>query len=251
MRKILNIVAGIVLTGLAFATCLAQDDEPLGYTYATYYVCDVATQGDMDDIVEANEKPVFDKWVEDGKLIGWGYLAHNTGGRWRRLQYHVSPTLADALKTQAAIFTEIYEDNDEAGQARSQACQAHDDYIWAFEQGSGPGTERGDSSLSVYFVCDIPREDRADEIVSDVIAPRLRVLQEEGKIASWGWSSHVIGGRYRRLQTMTGADHASVLNARGELLQYMNEDHSALADEFSDICGSHSDYLWDIVHEPA
>lgn len=230
---------------------MAQDDEPLGYTYATYYVCDVATQDDMDAIVEANEKPVFDKWVKDEKLLGWGYLAHNTGGRWRRLEYHTSPTLAGALNGQAAIFTEIYKDNEKAGEARSKACQAHDDYIWAFEQGSGPGTDRGDASLSVYYVCDIPREDRADEIVAEVIAPKLRVLQEEGKIMSWGWSSHVVGGEYRRLHTMTGADHASVLEARGELLQYMNDDHKDMADEFSGICGSHSDYLWDIVHEAA
>jgi len=33
------------------------------------------------------------------------------------------------------------------------------------------------------------------------------------------------------------------------LFQYMNENHSELTEEFTDICGSHTDYLWDIVHE--
>lgn len=74
-------------------------------------------------------------------------------------------------------------------------------------------------------------------------------MQEDGLIASWGGSSHVLGGRYRRLQTITSADYVSVVQANGALAQYTNESHSDLGEEFSDICGSHSDYLWDIIHE--
>ena len=250
MKKIYKPIATALLFGLVSVACIAQDDDaPAGFTYSTYYVCDVATQGAMDAVVEANEKAVFDKWVEEGKLIAWGYLSHYTGGRWRRAQYHVSPTMADALNNQSAIFTEIYSDNEDGGQARSDACAAHDDYIWAIDQGSGVGTDRGDVSLSVYYVCELTRQERADEIVAEAQAPKLNQMQEDGMIASWGWSSHRIGGRYRRLQTITGADYASVVQARGELLQHVNENHSDLGDEFSDICGSHSDYLWDIVHE--
>jgi len=241
-----------MLLGMATGSCLAQDDDgPAGFTYATYYVCDVATQGDMDTVVEATEKPVFDQWVEDGKLIAWGYLSHFTGGRWRRVQYHVSPTMADALNNQSAIFNEIYGNNrnPEAAQARSGASEGHNDYVWALGQGSPAGTDRGDVSLSVYYVCDINREERADEIMAATTASRLNEMQEEGKISSWGWSMHRIGGRFRRLQTITGADYASVIGARNELLQYMGENHSDLGEEFTDICGSHSDYLWNIVQE--
>jgi hypothetical protein len=250
VNKINKSIATALLFGLVSVACIAQDDDgPAGFSYVTYHYCDVATQGSMDAVIETNEKPVFDKWVADGKLIAWGYLSHNTGGRWRRAQYHVSPTMADALNNQAAIFAEIYADNDAGGQARSAACAAHDDYVWALNQGSGAGTDRGDVSLSVYYVCDINREDRADEIVAETSGPRLNQMQEDGMIASWGWQSHRIGGRYRRLQTITGADHVSVIQARAELFQYMNENHSELAEEFTDICGSHTDYLWDIVHE--
>ncbi len=250
MNNINKSIATAVLYGLVSVACIAQDDDgPAGYSYVTDHYCDVATQGAMDAAIETNEKAVFDKWVADGKLIAWGYLSHNTGGRWRRAQYHVSPTMADALNNQAAIFTEIYADNDAGGQARSAACAAHDDYIWALDQGSGLGTDRGDVSLSVYYVCEFTRQERADEIVAEAQAPKLNQMQEDGTIASWGWQSHRIGGRYRRLQTITGADTASVVQARNDLLQHMNENHSELGEEFGDICGSHSDYLWDIVHE--
>jgi hypothetical protein len=72
VRKTNKYLATIVMFGLASTACVAQDDDgPAGFTYATYYVCDVATQGDMDTVVEANEKAVFDKWVAVGKLLAW------------------------------------------------------------------------------------------------------------------------------------------------------------------------------------
>jgi len=238
------------LIALVPLTAIAQENEaPLGFSYVTYYVCDMAKQGNMDNIVETNEYPVFDKWVEEGKLMSWGYLSHFTGGRWRRAQYHVSPTMEDALKNQVDLVREVYADNRAGGQARSEACESHDDYLWALSQGSPPGTDRGDVSLSVYFVCSTADQSRADEIFAEAYAPKLEEMREEGKIGSWGWQSHVLGGEYRRLQTVTGEDFASVTAARMETIQHVNQNHAALGREFAQICDSHADYLWDIVHE--
>jgi len=249
MKTAMRNIALIILS-LVPLSAIAQDDEgPQGFSYVTYYVCDVATQGNMDNIVENNESAVFDKWVEEGKLMSWGYLSHFTGGRWRRAQYHVSSTMEEALQNQADIFREIYSDNREGGQARSEACGAHDDYLWSLNQGSPPGTDRGDVSLSVYFVCNVADQSRADEIFAETYAPKLNEMQEEGRIGSWGWQSHALGGKYRRLQTVTGEDHASVTAAQFDALQHVNQNYPGLAREFSQICDSHTDYLWDIVHE--
>ena len=250
MKTISKHMAVATLLGLTSVNCLAQgDDGPAGFTFAAYYVCDHATEGRMDAVVEANETAVLDRWVEEGKLLAWGYLSHYMGGRWRRAHYYVSATVEEALNNQSALYRAIYADNAEGLRARSEACAGHDDYIWALGQGSGPGTDRGNVSLSVYYVCKIRREDRADEIVAQAHAPKLNQMQKDGSISSWGWSSHRLGGAYRRLQTITGADHASVVAARAELLQHVNENHSEMGEEFVDICGSHTDYLWDIVHE--
>jgi hypothetical protein len=66
---------------------------------------------------------------------------------------------------------------------------------------------------------------------------------------SWGWSSHQVGGTIRRLQTMTGANHKDLLKARGELIELMYTDDNAAGKEFTTICGSHVDYMWDIQIE--
>jgi len=240
----------LALLSLIPLSAIAQDDQaPQGFSYVTYYICDMSKQGNMDKIVENNEYEVLDRWVEEGKLMSWGYLSHFTGGHWRRAQYHVSRTMEEAFNNQAEIFSEIYSDDRAGGQARAEACETHDDYLWTMDQGSPPGTDRGDVSLSVYFVCNVADQARADEIFAQTYAPKLTEMQEEGKIRSWGWQSHVMGGEYRRLQTVTGTDYAGVTAARFEALQHVNQNHSELGREFSQICDSHTDYLWNIVHE--
>ena len=245
MRIINKISIGALLCTLSFVAW-AQDDVPESYTYVTYYVCDVASQSDMDEIVEQYEKPVFDNWVEEGKLTGWGYYAHYTGGRWRRLQWHAAPTLNEVINNQAAIFQDVYSDNSEAGTRRADACEAHDDYVWSDVLYGGPPTEPGNVSLSVYYVCDQSRENEADDIVRNVYAPMYEKLVEDGKLLGWGWSAHTLGGEIRRLGTALGSSYSQVLDARAEVIEQTQGNSAAAA--FSEICTSHSDYLWDVVH---
>ena len=51
--------------------------------------------------------------------------------------------------------------------------------------------------------------------------------------------------------TMTAADHKTGLQARNEILAavFAAEEMEEIGAEFTEICGSHSDYMWDIVHE--
>lgn len=247
MNKKNKVFAGVML-GFFSTACMAQGEDPAqAYVYSTYHVCDLATQEQMDGVIEQYDKPVLDKAVEDGRMNAWGYYAHMTGGPWRRLQYHIAPTMEAVLENQQTVFAEIYQDNPAAGQARSAACARHDDYIWALLDGSGDGGD-GDPpavSLSVYYVCDYTREEQADEMVAETFAPVLNQLVEDDKLAGWSWLAHRVGGKYRRLHTMTGASHAAVLAARAEVLQATG---GQAGGGFGDICGSHTDYLWDIVH---
>ena len=242
---------GVIAVLMVFfpMACMAQgeDDGPLGFVYSTYHICNVATQDQLDEVVAEHDKPVMDKAVKDGRMTGWGYYSHMTGGQWRKLQYHTAATIQEVLHNQETIFAEIYEGNEEAGKMRGGACWGHDDYIWAVMNGNPPNTGGDDpkSSLSVYYECDFMREDNADQIVASAHAPVLNKLVADGKLDSWGWLAHRVGGKYRRLQTFTGESHEQVLAARGALLQATGGPQGL---GFGEICGSHTDYLWDIVH---
>ena len=240
----------ILILTLTATTALAQnDDEQTAFLYATYYICDQATQGNMDSLVEANEAPVLDEWVDEGRLLAWGYQAHFTGGKWRRAQYHVSASLEDSFRNQAELFPTVYADNREGGLARAEACAGHDDYVWASSLGSPPGVDRGDVSLSVYYVCSVADQQRADEIFAEIIAPTLDEYMDSGEVTAWGWLSHVLGGEFRRLQTMSGDDYATLAAARLDAVRRAGRDHPELAREFNEICPIHVDYLWHIRHE--
>ncbi len=227
----------------------AQDEEPTMYTYATYFYCSTATQEKADELVKKNTAPHYDAAVKDGTISSWGWMAHHTGGKWRRIQYYQSDSLPGLLKAQETVNARIDKAMNGQDDGFGAICSGHDDYIWQLEAG-GTAEKRGKAGLSTYHVCDLNREERADEIVKKVFAPVLDKAVADGKLTSWGWQSHVVGGKYRRLATMTAGDHISLLQAWGDVLNSVYGDgDNAEANEFSDICYSHSDYLWDILHE--
>ena len=58
-----------------------------------------------------------------------------------------------------------------------------------------------------------------------------------------------MGGEYRKLQTMTAPDHKSLMAARGDAIEALYDDDNEAGAEFSEICGPHVDYIWNIVNE--
>jgi hypothetical protein len=250
MKKFLLIPTLAILLAMPFMAIADNHEEKDDtFIYATYFYCKSAGEEKADELVKKNTAPVYDAAVADGTIMSWGWLSHHTGGKWRRIQYHVSDTVDGLFAAQETIGKRVEEAMDGKDDGFSEICYAHDDYIWKSESGSGVTNERGAVGLSVYHVCDLNREERADEIVANVFAPVYEKAIESGVLKSWGWSSHQVGGKYRRLGTMTAASHADLFKAWDYVLTtlYDAEDNSQ-AVEFSDICGSHSDYIWNLDH---
>jgi hypothetical protein len=241
------VIALIGLAGLAGTAQAQEAEDPTVFTYATYFYCDVTGQDKVDEIVKTQNAPVYDQMVKEGLISGWGWLAHHTGGKWRRLQYYQAPSVAALLDAQAEM-NKRFDAAADADMAFGKICNAHEDYIWEVESGSS-GTDRGAAGFSVYYTCDNSKEERADEIFAKDFGPVFDKYVAAGKLKSWGWSSHWVGGSFRRLQTMTAADHKTLLAARAELIEEMYAEDNAAGQEFNAICGSHSDYMWDIQLE--
>jgi hypothetical protein len=223
-------------------TATAADESKETYVYASYMRCSAGEQAD-----EAMErfKGAYDGAVKDGTIGGWAWMAHRTGGDWSRIVFHTAPSLkalyaaADELNKRTSG-----KDWDKANKQFNQACGSHEDYIWRSVVGN-VGTTRGDAGFSVYYVCDSSREAQADALMKRVFAPAYDKMVADGKITSWGWLEHIIGGKYRRLATFTATDNAALLEARAAIGQSMQDD--PLAQAFTGICGSHSDYIWNVV----
>jgi len=231
---------------------VAQDEPPEeNYIYATYFYCDNSREDQADELIKKNSAPFWDAAVEDGTINGWGWLAHHTGGKWRRLRYHTAGSVDEALAALEIVGQRIDEAMGDQEDDFNSICSSHDDYIWQSEAGNSVTDNRGKAGLSVYEICSFEGEGRAAELVKDVFAPIYDKAVADGKITSWGSSTHVVGGKYRRLSTMTGNSFAEVLKTRNEIIAqiYGEDGNNPAGAEYAKICGSHSDYLWEIMHE--
>lgn len=250
MKKLLLAFTGLALY-LSAPLLMAQEEEkPQRFTYATYFYCDAGEEGPADDYVKRNGE-LYDQMVEGGDILGWGWLGHHTGGQWRRIRWHQSDSLEGVIEATAAMAEAVeakYGEDDEGGKEFSAACPRHDDYVWQVENGT-TGVERGTVGFSVYHRCDLEREERADEIVAEHVAPILNKMVEDGELTSWGWQSHVIGGSFRKLQTMSAKDIPTLLKARTATIEAIYGEDDAAGEEFSSICGPHVDYIWNMIKE--
>ena len=251
MRKTITAAVMLCAASLPLGAIAQDEDADQNYIYATYMYCDTTRQAAADELFEKVQKPVLEDAKKKGTITGWGYLVHHTGGKWRRIRYHSAGSI-EALLTGLEKIGEAMDaaggDDDTFG----QICNSHDDYIWrsvAGSSGDRVSPTRGKVGLSAYHVCKMSQEDRADEIVEKVFAPIYNAHVGPGKLSSWGWSEHIVGGKYRRLSTMTADDWPTLLKMRGAIFEAIDEQDSALGDQFSEICGSHSDYMWEIPHE--
>jgi hypothetical protein len=230
------------------ATAPAQEQKPPeSYIYSTYFVCDVTGQDRSDEIVKQLDEPFWAAAVSDGTVTGWGWFAHHTGGKWRRVQYYRAPTIDALIAAQKKVGDQIDAKNKKMSTEFGTICNSHDDYIWRVVAGKGNDGPRGAAAFSVYYECDINREAEADALVKDVFAPLYDKMVTEGKLKSWGWNEHIVGAQYRRLATLTADDMSSLMQARAAIIDAM--DKNPLGRTFDAICGPHADYLWEIRSE--
>ncbi len=246
MRGNLCLISGVVCLWAAGAA-LGQE-QPTSYVLSTYYVCDQNREDWADTLTEHFLAPIYNRQVEEGRLAGWGYLGHHHGGSWRRVFFMAGADLGALLDTRDSIIGVLHRDQAAAGRELSGICPDHEDYIWQSLAGSvasaGQLRQRPPAAYSTYFYCDASRQDRADQIIREAFAPALDRLEKEGKIVSWGWMAHVLGGQYRRLMTYAGTDHKTLLAV---VDQYQDQLDPALRAEFRSICGPHNDYLWNTI----
>jgi hypothetical protein len=234
---------------LAFPVVAAAQGPPPLFSYATYFECDPAREARADALMRETFFPIFDRHVAAKRLTGYGWLAHNLGGHWRRSGFMVGSSRDAVLDAQSAILKEMQARSKEFAELTS-ICPRHEDYIWR-RLASSQRTEstprvRSPARVGVYYECNPARQSRVDTLVTQSFAPIWnRYIRPDG-VSSWSWNGHVVGGNYRRLLLLNGASHKVILASIDSILADIGTQRAAEGTEFSEICHSHQDYLWDI-----
>jgi hypothetical protein len=244
--RILMLAAAVLLAAPAFA---AEAEKP-ALVFGTYYRCNQATEERADDIFKDTLAPLLKQEVAAGRLTAFGWSKHWLGGEWRRLEYMIGTDMDAMVDARKSYIDKLNAGElKKAGDEFSALCPSHDDYIWSTAAGSQPATAVGRTrpavGMTTYFQCD-SREDEADAIVKTAFAPIMNQHVKDGKIASWIWLRHIMGGKYRRALVVDGADHKSMLKYWASLTQALDAQQPELSRSFGQICSSHSDYVWDL-----
>jgi len=247
MKSRLTLAAALAAL-LAPLPAIAQEEEPDPAVFGAYFHCNESTEARADTIIAESIGPILDRHMDSGAISAWGWYAHHTGGHWRRLLYMVSSDVPSVMLARDALIDDMIAEAGEATTELTQVCPSHDDYVWTVAAGSDPALEqgRGSVALSSYMVCDFTEEDRASRIVDEVFADVYNKHVEEGTITGWSWLEHNIGGQYRRISVIDAPDLSSLLAARGAIFDDLFEENPIALDRFSQICDSHTDYIWDM-----
>lgn len=100
-----------------------------------------------------------------------------------------------------------------------------------------------------YFDCDAALEFRADEIIARNYKPHYDAAVEAGEILSWSWLAHYVGGEWRRVLLLTAPDMETLLAAAGALGEAILQTTPQSGRDFTEVCGSHVDYIWEAAPE--
>ncbi|ARD43261.1 hypothetical protein [Colwellia sp. PAMC 21821] len=250
LSKVIPKIIAVLL--IPISVFCAAEEKPEMFVYSTYFNCEPEQEPAVDEQILKNYAPIYNASVKSGTIANWGWLKHHTGGQWRRILYHSAPSIDALFAAQDSMnekFSDVFGDSIDAV---GRGCKSHEDYIWQYVTGSRPaldGATRGKASLSVYMECSFSGEEEADEIFKKHFAPVFNAEVGKGKLTSWGWMSHVLGGKYRRLQTATADNYSDLLKAQERILDTLYGKNNKHSEEFSEICTSHQDYLWDISKE--
>ena len=245
---------GAVLCGVMLAAVPRQSaaqEAAQSVVYAVYYECDPTRLAAVDSLIRSFWTPLVDSHVTAKHALAWGWIGHHTGGTWSRAFYVVAPDVDNAITVIDALGGDARRTNAAAMDATNAACPTHEDYIWQRATGSQTSPDfahaRPAAGFNIYYECDPAREERADAIVTSTFAPILNQYVASGSLNSWSWLQHIVGGKYRRLLVTDGRDTKTLVGAFGRISAELRTKQAAAFGEFSQICNSHQDMIWNIL----
>lgn len=228
------------------AQAQAQEKEKQVFIAATYFYCNSATVHHADEAVDKVYKKGLDGLLQNGTVTSFAWLSKVVGGEWLRAGFFTGSNLVDVVA--ATEWVPIVRNDDHPKierKAIDETCSSGEDYIWHVLAGSDPRAARGKVSFSTYFVCDQTRETQADALVKNILGARYDKLVGTKELSTWTWAEHIIGGKYRRLLTMSAENLGALIKARETLVA--GEEHDPVDQAMMSICGSHQDVIWEVT----
>ena len=249
MKRSVRFIVIFCITATA-ATYLQAQNNPTTTSMATYYRCVQGDAARADTIFSQNLAPFFNAEKSAGRITSFGWLKHWSGGEWRRVFYMSSNDPDKLLDSYLGMIKMAQSpEHAKAMDEFDRICSSHDDYTWRTQAGSaaaGTAPPRSAFAMTTYYVCDA-HEAEADYIVKNFMGPILNQRVKDHRIDAWIWNEHLMGGKYRRQLVVDGASPKALLQNWGSLQDELQKANADLSNRFTQICDSHSDYIWEVA----
>jgi hypothetical protein len=99
-------------------------------------------------------------------------------------------------------------------------------------------------TMSTYYRCDYNTQARADTLYKQVWVPVLERQIKAGRLSSYAFYSHRMGGVFRRLESLTAPTLALLIAAQDSMNADLDRTNPKGSAAFDAVCGSHDDYIW-------
>ena len=121
----------------AASAATTQPERP-GVIVVSYFKCNFATEEQFAQARRASWTPVFDQAVREGRLLGYGELAHKWGDEWNYVHYFTARDEAAFHAAWDQLLGEVMRRDPQFMATAARHCTEHRDNIYTVTHVSPP-----------------------------------------------------------------------------------------------------------------
>ncbi len=216
-----------------------------------YWKCNGSELGNIVQSIDSLFLPIAQELVDEGKILGFGTMTHQTGDEWN-LVYYITATDAVAFmqgfQESVQRFTQRHPD----AAPLTDHCREHKDNIYTFQHFTQPpfSVKPGEPitmGLS-HWKCDFAKVGELVQLSDSLGGPIDQMMVDEGKLITSGMATHQWGDEWNVVWYSGASDIQTYHTSVAELNQRINEKHPDAFDQIMDACWTHKDNIYTVHH---
>jgi hypothetical protein len=244
-----TLLLALLVSAVFSPSARAQPAEDTPPTVAlSFWKC---SRAGLDQIIAtefAQGLPVYQSFVDNGRIFEAGTLRHAWGDEYNYVSYIVGPDIATVVAASDEIneaYTERYPNEN----AFLEHCTEHFDNIYTAATGQGfHGDVTPDDPATVvlsFWKCPLPELGRLVQNAR-AMQPMADAITEEGTWRGSGFMTHSWGDAWN-LVRYTGADDLEAVMTGFDELTERSESVEQEGDDPNVTCSAHRDNIYDLV----
>jgi len=240
MKKLLILFISVVCTIDGFA----QDADP-SQTNTVVYIQNstrLADQADVFSVFDEYERPILNRLVEEGALLGYGQMSHSWGDVFNHNVYYVAENKTAFFEAWSKFFSELDLDN-ELMQETQRKINKHKDNIYVHTAFYGNGVVSPGTVMINQNRVNFADQGEWVSLFREYAYPILKAMVDEGKMNRFGLLLHEWGDEWNVNYYIHTDNQEQFHESWGEYIARFQTDHPDVLRRIVDLTIDHKDNL--------